>query len=157
MQSTRIIRRKNRRNKQFLCNPDYVKFYREELIPEIDQRYSTNATQPSRGMLGLSFGGLNSMYFGIHAHDVFGKIGIQSPAPHPCPGIYEDYKNQPKLPIDIYLSTGTVKDKERATRKLKKILDDKGYDFEYQEVAEGHNWRNWKPLLDDVLLRFYGI
>ena len=146
----------NRRNNQFLCNPDYVKFYQQELIPEIDKQFSTKANQSARGILGLSFGGLNSMYFGIHANDVFGKIGIQSPAPHPCPNIYDEYKTHSKLPIDIYLSTGTVNDKKDATRKLKKILEDKGYDFEYKEVAEGHNWKNWKPLLDDVLIHFYG-
>ncbi len=148
---------KNRRNSQFLCNPNYVKFYQEELIPEIDDQYSTQVSQSTRGMLGLSFGGLNSMYFGIHAHDVFGKIGIQSPAPHPCPDIYSEYSKREKLPIDIYLSTGTVNDKKEATRKLKNILDEKGYNFEYKEVPQGHNWRNWKPLLDDVLIRFYGL
>ena len=79
---------------------------------------------------------LNSMYFGIHANDVFGKIGIQSPAPHPCPDIYNDYADTEKLPIDIFLSTGTVKDKKKATRKLKKILEEKGYEFEYKEVPE---------------------
>jgi len=146
----------NRRNGQFLCNPKYVEFYRQELIPEIDKRYATDQNRETRGILGLSFGGLNSMYFGIHANDLFGKIGIQSPAPHPCPAIYDEYINQPVLPIDIFLSTGTVNDKEISTRRLKKILEDKGYDFGYVEVAEGHNWANWAPLLDDVLLRFYG-
>ena len=148
--------RNNRRNSQFLCNPQYVKFYRQELIPAVDKRYATNANRETRGMLGLSFGGLNSMYFGLHANDLFGKIGIQSPAPHPCPAIYDEYASQPVLPIDIFLSTGTVNDKAKATRRLKKILEDKGYDFAYIEVEEGHNWANWAPLLDDVLLRFYG-
>ena len=97
------------------------------------------------------------MYFGIHAHDVFGKIGIQSPAPHPCPEIYAEYSSRDKLAIDIFLSTGTVNDKARDTRKFKGILEDKGYDFAYHEVPEGHNWKNWAPLLDDVLLHFYGV
>lgn len=150
-------RNDNRREYQFLCNPKYVDFYRDELIPHIDKNYATDTSRVKRAMLGLSFGGLNSMYFGLMANDVFGKLGIQSPAPHPCPDIYEAYRNSPRLPIDIYLSTGTVNDKEVATRKLKGILEEKGYDFAYQEVPEGHNWANWKPLLDDVLLRFYGI
>lgn len=146
----------NRRNSQFLCKPKYVEFYREELVPAVDRNYSTNTSQPSRGMLGVSFGGLNSMYFGIHANDVFGKIGIQSPAPHPCPDIYTAYEKEDLLPIDIFLSTGTINDKAKATRRLKKILEAKSYDFAYQEVPHGHTWANWTPLLDDVLLRFYG-
>lgn len=146
----------NRRNSQFLCKPKYVQFYKEELVPEVDEAFSTDASQDGRGMLGVSFGGLNSMYFGIHAHDTFGKIGIQSPAPHPCPDIYDEYENSDRLPIDIYLSTGTVNDKAKATRRLKRILEEKGYDFAYQEVPHGHTWANWTPLLDDVLLQFYG-
>ena len=146
----------NRRNSQFLCKPDYVQFYKEELIPAVDEAFGTDRSRSSRGMLGVSFGGLNSMYFGIHAHDVFGKIGIQSPAPHPCPDIYEEYENRERLPIDIFLSTGTVNDKAKATRRLKRILEAKGYEFAYQEVPHGHTWANWTPLLDDVLLHFYG-
>lgn len=149
-------RSKNRRNSQFLCNPKYVRFYKEELVPEIDQKYKTMASAEGRGILGLSFGGLNAMYFAIEANDTFRNIGIQSPAPHPCPSIYDDFKNAPKLPLNIFLSTGTVNDKASASRRLKSVLDEKGYDFTYLEVAEGHNWRNWGSMLDDVLISFYG-
>ncbi|MEP1096410.1 MAG: alpha/beta hydrolase-fold protein [Cyclobacteriaceae bacterium] len=149
-------RTRNRRNSQFLCNPKYVRFYKEELIPEIENTYQTIASPQGRGILGLSFGGLNAMYFAIQANDTFGHIGIQSPAPHPCPSIYADFQSNPRLPINIFLSTGTVNDKATATRRLKGILEQKGYDFTYLEVAEGHNWRNWGPMLDDILVCFYG-
>lgn len=148
-------RNDNRRELEFLCNPKYLDFYRQELTPAIDQTYSTDTAQQSRGILGLSFGGLNSMYFGLYGSDLFGKIGIQSPAPHPCPDIFKAFEEAPKLPIDIYLSTGTVNDTAPAARKLKGILESKGYTMAYEEVAKGHNWSNWKPLLDDVLLHFY--
>ncbi len=146
---------RNRRNNQFLCNPKYVQFYKEELVPEIDSRYNTIKSAEGRGILGLSFGGLNAMYFAIQANDTFRNIGIQSPAPHPCPSIYDDFRNAPKLPINIFLSTGTVNDKATATQRFKKILVEKGYEFTYIEVAEGHNWRNWKPMLGDILIAFY--
>ena len=141
----------------FFCNEKYLAFYKNELIPEIEEKYTTDASRSDRGILGLSFGGLNAMYFAIHGSDTFGKVGIQSPAPHPCPDIYSKFEKADKLPIEIFLSTGTVNDKERDTRRLKSILDQKGYEFKYMEVAEGHNWRNWKPLLDDILVHFYGI
>lgn len=146
----------NRRNQQFFCNSRYLKFYREELIPEIDNNYPTNGSRESRGILGVSFGGLNSIYFALKGSDLFGKVGIQSPAPHPCPDIYEDFADVDKLPIEVFLSTGTVNDKAGITRRFKSILDRKGYEYKYLEVPEGHNWRNWRPLLDDVLIYFYG-
>lgn len=148
-------RNDNRRELEFLCNPKYLDFYSQELVPAIDQNFSTDTTQQSRGILGVSFGGLNSMYFGLYGSNLFGKIGIQSPAPHPCPEIFDAYQQSPKLPIDIYLSTGTVNDTAPAARKLKRILEDKGYTITYEEVAKGHDWSNWRPLLDDVLLHFY--
>ena len=56
------------------------------------------------------------------------------------------YNDQKKLPLKIFLSTGTVKDTEVHARKLKKTLESKGYDFEYIEVDKGHGgsdrWRD---------------
>ena len=147
----------NRRNSQFLCNPEYLKFYKQELIPRVDQDYNTIGSRDGRGILGLSFGGLNAMYFALYGSDTFQKIGIQSPAPHPCPTIYNDFEKAGRLPLDIFLSTGTVNDKARDTRRFKSVLEHNGYNFKYIEVSEGHNWKNWKPLLDDVLIYFYGV
>lgn len=147
----------NKRNQQFLGNEDYVKFYREELVPLIDNQYKTSGKTKDRAIMGLSFGGLNATYFGAKGSDMFHMLGIQSPALKPVPGIYNLYLDQPKLPLKIFLSTGTVNDTETHARKLKSTLEKKGYDFEYVEVPKGHDWTNWKPLLDDVLIYFYGI
>lgn len=147
----------NHRNSEFQCNPDYLNFYKEELIPSVDKEYNLNTPRDQRGILGLSFGGLNALYFALHGSDVFGKIGVQSPATHPCPTIYADFKNSPILPIDIFLSTGIKSDKAYETRKFKRILDSKGYNFKYIEVNEGHTWANWAPLFDDILEYFYGV
>ena len=146
----------NRRNSQFLCNPRYVKFYREELIPKIEENFKVLQGKENRAILGLSFGGLNSMYFTANAGDFFGKVGIQSPAPHPCPDVYDAIKKATNLPEQVFLSTGTINDKARESRRLKAILEEKDLELSYIEVPEGHNWNNWRPLLDDVLIFFYG-
>ncbi|MEO1055269.1 MAG: alpha/beta hydrolase-fold protein [Bacteroidota bacterium] len=145
----------NRRNSQFLCNEKYVQFAANELVPHIDKTYKTAARADARAIMGLSFGGLNAAYFGLKANDTFGKTGMQSPALHPCPSVYTAYQKKEILPLQIYLSTGSSNDTEVGTRKLKRILDAKGYDFEYKEVNQGHNWSNWKPLIDDVLIYFF--
>jgi enterochelin esterase-like enzyme len=31
-----------------------------------------------------------------------------------------------------------------------------GYDMKFIQKNAGHNWDNWRPLIDDVLLFFYG-
>ena len=53
--------------------PDYLSFYNEELISQIEKDYS-EGSKDTRGILGLSFGGLNSMDFAIQGNDTFGKV-----------------------------------------------------------------------------------
>ncbi|MER3330156.1 MAG: alpha/beta hydrolase-fold protein, partial [Candidatus Kapaibacterium sp.] len=145
----------NRRNSQFLCNDRYVEFVTRELVPYIDSNYKTKKSADARMMLGLSFGGLNAAQFALKANDVFQLIAMQSPAMHPCPAIYTGFQSSEVLPLKIYMSTGSANDTEVGTRKLKKILDEKGYNIKYQEVNRGHNWKNWRPLLDDILIYFF--
>lgn len=145
----------NRRNKQFLGNDSYVDFYRDELVPHIQKTFSVSKSQIDRGIMGLSFGGLNATYFGAKASDTFHMLGIQSPALHPVEDIHNLYLNQEKLPLKIFLTTGSSNDTEVHARKLKSTLETKQYIFKYIEVDEGHNWNNWKPLIDDALIYFF--
>ena len=145
----------NRRNQQFLCNPDYFRFFAEELIPNIEQTYPAASDREKRTILGLSFGGLNSACFGLMGHEIFSGIGMHSPAVHPVANLMPGYEEAPTLPLKIFLSTGYPNDNSRSNRKFRTVLKDKGYTLKYIEVSEGHNWDNWKPLIDDVLLYFY--
>ncbi len=146
----------NRRNQQFFCNRHYIRFFTDELAQEIDTCYKTQAERTSRVILGLSFGGLNSACFGLHAHATFEGIAMQSPAMHPVPSLLSAYEDSTRLPLKIFLSSGTKNDNEARTRHLKRILEDKGYQMSYVEVPYGHEWANWKPLLDDVLRYYFG-
>ncbi len=146
----------NRRNRQFFCNRAYADFYANELIPHIDKTFKTASNRSNRIILGLSFGGLNSACFGLLADEQFQGIAMQSPAMHPVQGLFNLYRDTPKKDIKIFLSSGTVDDNEAKTRAFKKILDDQGYDLQYMEVPQAHNWKNWKPLLDDVLTYYFG-
>ena len=146
----------NRRNRQFLGYDHYVEFYKKEFVPHIEEKYKVSNKQVDRGIMGLSFGGLNATYFGAKASDTFHMLGIQSPALLPVPEIHDLYLEQEKLPLKIFLSTGAKGDTETHSRKLKQTLETKGYDFKYIEVNERHNWRNWEPLLDDFLIYFFG-
>jgi len=147
--------RLDRRNAQFFCNPAYAQFFEEELVPAIDRDYKTRASRSGRVILGLSFGGLNAACFGIQAYETFGGLAMQSPAFHPVPAIYDVYRDEPQLELRIFVSSGTQGDNLQSTRRFKEILASKGYDLRYREVDEGHDWRNWKPLLDDVLIYFF--
>lgn len=52
-----------------------------DLIPCIESRYSVLSDRESRGILGFSMGGRESLYIGVSRPDLFGYIGAISPAP----------------------------------------------------------------------------
>lgn len=146
-----------RRNEQFLCSADYYEFYRTELIPRIEQDYPVGVGREYRGILGVSFGGTNAACFGLRGYETFALIGMHSPANHPIKTLLPAYEKMPLLPLRIFLSTGRPDDNTRANRKFRRVLEKKGYDLNYIEVDEGHDWDNWRPLMDDVLRWFYAV
>jgi enterochelin esterase-like enzyme len=148
--------RNNRRNSQFFCNKKYLDFYTDELIPKIEETYPVATSREHRAIMGLSFGGLNAACFGLLGSETFSKIGMQSPANHAVPNLLKAYEDLPPLPLRIFLSTGRPDDNTKANRRFHSILQSKGYELKYIEVSEGHNWDNWRPLLDDLLTYFYG-
>jgi enterochelin esterase-like enzyme len=148
----------NRRNSQLLCNTDYAKFYMEELIPTIETNFNVKIDREHRAIAGLSFGGLNAACFGLVASQSFGNIGMHSPAnTHYLKLLSKLYKESELLPLKMFMSVGTKKDNTKAARKFHRTLKEKGYDVNYIEVPFGHEWRNWRPLMDDLLLAFFKI
>jgi len=146
----------NRRRTQFFCNRDYLDFYTDELIPTVEMDYPVAANREGRTIMGLSFGGTNAACFGLLGYDSFSGIAMQSPANHPLPDLLPAYEEMPMLPLRVFLSTGTPNDNTGDNRRFHTVLSDKGYDMKYVEVRQGHDWDNWRPLIDDVLLYFYG-
>jgi enterochelin esterase-like enzyme len=55
----------------------------------------------------------------------------------------------------MFLSAGTKNDNLAAIKRFRRVLLSKGYDLTYVTVREGHDWKNWGPLLDDVLVTFF--
>lgn len=144
----------NRRNEEFMCNPQYVNFYTAELLPSLYEQYPISVDREDTSILGLSFGGLNSACFGVLASNRFYGIGMHSPASarhlRVVAGLYEENDTQP---LKIFLSAGTVNDNLRAARRFRDVLERKGCEVTYIEATgKAHNWENWGELLDDALL-----
>lgn len=146
----------NRRTEQFICNPAYVSFYLNELVPTITANFPVSNLREDRVIAGLSFGGLNAACFGLLASNVFGGIGMQSPANgYYLPVMIKQYKAKEPDDLKIFLSVGKKKDNEVDVRRLRRTLKKKGYDITYIEVPFGHEWANWRPLIDDMLVTFF--
>lgn len=146
----------NRRNQQFFCNPDYVAFFTEELLPTTDANYRTVADREGRVILGLSFGGHNAACFGLMANSAFAGVAMQSPAnSEMVDELRYRYLLQDRLPLKLFLSVGLRNDNTQAGQQFMETLQFKEYDLTYREVDAGHDWSNWKPLLGDVLATFF--
>ena len=146
----------NRRTSQFLCNAKYLDFYVDELIPAVERDYSVATSREGRTIMGVSFGATNAACFGVLGYETFSGLAMQSPANHPIPELLPAYQEMPTLPLKMFLSTGKPNDNVQDNRRFRAVLESKGYDLEYVEVRKEHNWDNWRPLIDDVLIHFYG-
>ncbi|MBK9290376.1 MAG: hypothetical protein IPM52_01885 [Bacteroidetes bacterium] len=143
----------NRRMSEYRANIRFANFVADELVPAIDQNFKTDTASARRAILGTSLGGWNSAYFGLMRPDRFKLIGIHSPAFDNA--IIQNYQQSPKLPLKIFMSTGTISDTQNQARNMKAVLDEKGYPLRYIEVNQGHSWGNWRALIDEPLEYFF--
>lgn len=144
----------NRRMTEYAANKKYADFVADELVPVIDSTYKTSNNPRQRAILGTSMGGWNSAYFGLMRSDKFQLIGIHSPAFNN--EIIHNYEISPKLPLKIFMSTGVISDTQERARAMKQVLESKGYPLQYIEVNEGHSWGNWRALIEEPLVYFFG-
>lgn len=140
---------------EYTANIRFARFVAEELVPAIDAAYKTNPAADKRAILGTSLGGWNSAYLGLTFPNVFGLIAIHSLAFDA--NIINDYAASPLLPLKIYMSTGVINDTQYQARSMKTVLNERGYPLLYKEVNEGHSWGNWRALIDEPMIYFFGI
>jgi enterochelin esterase-like enzyme len=146
----------NRRNSEFMCNTKYAGFFASELIPTISREQPVSLARDDRVILGVSFGGLNAACFGLALPELFSGIAMQSPASgEHLEVVRKLYAERERLPLKMFISVGSRNDNTGAVKRFDKTLEDKGYDVTFVKVRDGHNWKNWTPLLEDVLLTFF--
>ena len=146
----------NRRTEQFMCSPDFATFFATELVPTISREQPVSLSRNDRVILGLSFGALNSACFGLMLPDLFAGVAMQSPASGDHVDVVRKlYEKSEALPLKMFLSVGTKNDNLAATKRFRRVLESKAYDLTYTTVRKGHDWQNWGPLLDDVLVTFF--
>lgn len=150
-----INRANNRRMQELAMNENYLKFFTEEFIPLIEKTYAVSNVSNNRAIIGTSMGGLTAAYFAFSHPDVFGLVGIQSPAFWFKPDIYQLCDNPENPPVKTFMTTGLINDTEEGARKMKAILDKNTCNYKYLETNQGHSWGNWRDLIDDILIYFF--
>jgi predicted alpha/beta superfamily hydrolase len=136
----------------------YGQFLIEELKPFIDQKYRTRPEAEFTGLGGSSMGGLLTLSLGLWFPDFFRRLMVMSPAvwwdDEAILRMIEELDD--RLPLRIWLDTGTNETGWERARKLRDRLVEKGWllfhDLEYCE-AEGadHNEAAWGARVESAL------
>jgi enterochelin esterase-like enzyme len=144
------------RKYDYWANRDYVDYLVGDLVPKIDAKYRTIKAPQSRALAGAAPGGLLAA-FAAHLHsDIFGNVLGQSSAfsanDHQ---VIEDFEQSEKRDINWFLEAGRYEPLLESNRRMKAVLDAKGYAVRYRELSAGHNWTHWKDALSDGLIYLF--
>ncbi len=151
-----VNRANNKRMQELAMSTQYLDFFVKELLPRVEKNYPVSNEASNRAIMGNSMGGLTATYFAFEKPDIFGMAGIQSPAFWTKPQIYSLCSNSANPTMRISMTTGLFNDTSEESRKMKSILEANSCIHYYREVNEGHSWGNWRNLIDDILIDFFG-
>jgi enterochelin esterase family protein len=134
---------------------EFTSFIIEELMPWIDGRFRTKTPPQFRATAGASNGGNIALWLGLQHPEVFGKVAAYSS--NVQTSISSALQSEPILDLKFYLDIGTydISVLIPLVHNLRDILEDKGYEYEFQEWHEGHSWGNWRAHIDNALLFFF--
>lgn len=135
-----------------------------EVVKFIDKNYRTKANKKNRAIAGLSMGGFHSLHISKQYPDMFDYVGLFSaaimPGKNATSPIYKDMEGKLKLqfakkPALYWIAIGKTDFLYKANREYRKLLDEKGYPYEYFENEDGHIWRNWRIYLTEFTPRLF--
>lgn len=136
----------------------YGEFLVRELKPYIDKKYRTRPEAEFTGLGGSSLGGLLTMSLGVWFPHVFRRLIVMSPSVwwdnEVIVKMVEDLDD--KLPLKIWLDTGTHEQGWERAQHLRDALVEKGWklfgDLQYLEIAGGdHSEGAWAARVDPAL------
>lgn len=153
---------------ELACNEDFWLAVQEELLPQLAEWAPHSGNPASTLVCGQSFGGLSSLYAGLHWPQRFGGVIAQS-------GSFwwprRDMYQQPVVPADagwllrqaeqgvgrkgglkVFMEAGTHEQvARRVNDRMADVLRDAGHQVQYRVVEGGHDSLCWRGGLIDGL------
>ena len=135
-----------------------------EVVKFVDNHYRTKANKKNRAIAGLSMGGFHSLHISKQYPDMFNYVGLFSaaimPGKNATSPVYEDMEGKlatqfAKKPALYWIAIGKTDFLYKANVDYRKLLDEKGYPYEYFENEDGHIWRNWRIYLSEFAPKLF--
>ena len=135
-----------------------------EVVKFVDKHYRTKANKKSRAIAGLSMGGFHSLHISKQYPDMFNYVGLFSaaimPGKNSTSPVYQDMEGKlatqfAKKPALYWIAIGKTDFLYKANVEYRKLLDEKGYPYEYFENEDGHIWRNWRIYLSEFAPKLF--
>ena len=128
----------------------------KDIVAFVDSTYRTIPDASGRAVAGLSMGGFHSLNISALYPEMFDYVGLfsaaispRSDSQNPLFTEREDklarlFGRHPKL---YWIGIGEDDFLYKDNAAYRKMLDSKGYTYEYHESAGGHTWKNWRKYL----------
>ena len=135
-----------------------------EVVKFVEKHYRTKSGKKNRAIAGLSMGGFHSLHISKQYPDMFDYVGLFSAAIMPGKNVqspvYENLEGKlavqfAKRPALYWIAIGKTDFLYKANEEYRKLLDAKGYPYEYFENEDGHIWRNWRIYLSDFAPKLF--
>ena len=142
----------------------YEDFFYQEFMPYIEKTYRVIGDKQHRAIAGLSMGGYHSLHISKQYPDMFNYVGLFSAAIMPDQKvkspIYDDFDQKlatqfAKKPALYWIGIGKTDFLYQANTDYRKLLDERGYKYEYYESEGGHIWRNWRIYLTEFAPKLF--
>jgi enterochelin esterase-like enzyme len=147
------------REEEYHPNHTFLRMFTEELVPMIEDRYRILDSPDSRGVMGVSLGGVTALDFTLRQPDLFGLAAGQSSAlwidSHWLVNAIEE---DTSFSATVVLQWGQFDPEDIVVpnRQLRDILEkrDKTNLF-WSERPQGYAWGHWRSMIDEILIHLY--
>ncbi|RME02247.1 MAG: hypothetical protein D6812_06500 [Deltaproteobacteria bacterium] len=130
---------------EYAMNRIYERFIVKEVVPFAEREAHLSPTPQDRGLLGPSLGGLISTFIALRNPDTFGRVIGQSSAFQWQGGkILDLVRKTERQPIEFVLDCGIFEGIIQINRRMRDLLQAKGYPLAWAEYPEGHSWGSWR-------------
>jgi enterochelin esterase family protein len=158
------------RNETYSASAAYARAFAHEVLPRLLEAAPTPHGRSMRIGMGASLGALAMLHIHRRNPAAFGGLYLQS-------GSYfrQRYDSQESgfrkfrrisrfvgevltaaewaHPIDVTLTCGTVEENLHNNRAVATALEEQGYEVNFVENPDGHNWVGWRDTFDPHLVR----